>query len=82
MPAIRSVGEQLQTDQTKWDLQQAFRASDSTGTGYCSRDDFINAVFDQVRVLKPADLMRLLMAFADEYPEHVNYGDFLRLTDR
>jgi len=46
VPVIRSVGEQLQSGQTKWDLQQAFRMSDTSGQGLCGRDDFINAVFD------------------------------------
>ena len=55
---------------------------DSTNSGSCQRDDFINAVFDTVRGLKPSDLMKLLTAFSNEYVELVNYEDFLRLVDR
>ena len=50
--------------------------------GVCDRDDFINAVFDNMRGLKPAELMKLLMAFADEYSDMVNYLDFIRLAER
>jgi len=39
-------------------------------------------VFDVVRGVKPADLMRFLMTFADEYEDMVNYADFLRLLER
>ena len=35
-----------------------------------------------MRGFKPADLMRLLTAFADEYHELVNYTDFMRLVER
>lgn len=82
MPIIRSVGEQLQAGQTKWNLQSAFRANDASNSGACSRDEFINAVFDSMRGLKPAELMKLLMAFADEYTDMVNYTDFIRMVDR
>ena len=55
-------------------MQQAFNEADVSGLGTCSRDDFINSVFDNVRILKPAELMKLLMAFTEDYPDHsVNY---------
>ena len=74
VPVIRSVGEQLQTGSTRTDMQQAFNEADVSGSGTCSRDDFINSVFDNVRILKPAELMKLLMAFTEDYPDHsVNY---------
>ncbi len=57
--------------------------SDATGAGICQRDDFINSVFDSVRGLKAADLLKLLSTFADEYDSTmVNYGDFMRLIER
>lgn len=64
------------------DLWQGFRNFDGANSGLCSRDDFLNTVFDNVRGLKPSDLMRLLTAFADEYDDQVNYFDFLTLADR
>ena len=83
VPVIRAVGEQLQNNQTKFELQQSLSNADDSGAGTCSRDDFINSVFDTVRILKPADLMKLLMAFTDDYPDHsINYQDFLRLAMR
>ena len=39
-------------------------------------------MFETVRGFKPADLMRLLSTFADEYQELVSYSDFLRLVER
>ena len=42
-------------------------------SGACPRDDFINAVFETVRGFKPAELMKLLSTFADEYQELVSY---------
>ena len=56
--------------------------NDNSNSGACPRDDFINAVFETVRGFKPADLMRLLSTFADEYQELVSYSDFLRLVER
>ena len=82
VPMIRSVGEQLLVGSAKWDLQQSFRMADPSHSGACQRDDFLNSAFDAVRGLKPADLMKLLMAFADEYDEMVSYSDFLRLVER
>jgi len=79
---IKSVGEQLLSGSTKWELQQTFRNIDSSNSGACPRDDFINAIFDTVRGLKPSDLMKLLSSFADEYNDLVSYDDFLRLVDR
>ena len=35
-----------------------------------------------MRGLKPAELMRLLMAFADEYTDIVNYMDFINMASR
>ena len=55
---------------------------DSTGSGACPKDDFINAVFDSVKGLKPAELMQLLVAFSNDYEQQVNYEDFLRLIER
>jgi len=76
------MGEQLQVGQTKWDLQQNFQTNDSSNSGACPRDDFINAVFDTIRGFKPSELMKLLSSFADEYHELVSYADFLRLVER
>ena len=82
MSLIKSVGEQLQVGSAKWDLQSNFRIHDSSNCGACPREDFINVVFDQIRGLKPTDLMRLLNTFADEYDDMVSYSDFLSLVDR
>ena len=76
------MGEQLQVGQAKWDLQQSFQANDGSNSGACARDDFINAVFDTIRGLKPSDLMKLLSTFSDEYSDLVSYSDFLRLVER
>ena len=48
----------------------------------CPRDDFINAVFDTVRGLRAADLMKLLSTFASEFEAMVNYEDFFGLVER
>lgn len=56
--------------------------SDASNCGACQRDDFINAVFDTVRGLKPAEMMKLLQTFASQYDDLVNYEDFLTLADR
>ena len=45
-------------------------------------NDLINVVFDTVRGLKAADLMKLLQTFADDYVELVSYNDFMRLVER
>jgi len=79
---IKSVGEQLGVGSTKQDLSQTFRACDSSNSGACPRDDFINTVFDTVRGVKPAELMKLLQAFSSQYDELVNYEDFLSLVER
>jgi Ca2+-binding EF-hand superfamily protein len=80
--SIKSFGEHLLIGSNRWDLQNAFRMNDNSNSGSCSRDDFINAVFDNARGLKPSDLMKLLSTFADEYEELVSYDDFIRLVDR
>ena len=79
---IKSLGEQLFIGSTRWDLQNTFRLNDRSNSGLCPRDDFINTVFDNVRGLKPSDLMKLLSTFADEYEELVSYDDFIKLVDR
>ena len=79
---IKSLGEQLFIGSTRWDLQNTFRLNDRSNRGSCPRDDFINTVFDNVRGLKPSDLMKLLSTFADEYEELVSYDDFIKLVDR
>ena len=58
------------------------KINDPGNTGACPKDDFINAVFDSVKGLKPAELMQLLIAFSNEYEQQVNYEDFLRLIER
>ena len=56
--------------------------NDNSNSGACPRDDFINSVFESVRGIKPAELMKLLSTFANEYQELVSYSDFLRLVER
>ena len=79
---IRSVGEQLLVGSTRYDLQQTFSIHDNSHRGVCPRDDFINAVFDTVRGLRAADLMKLLSTFASEHEDLVNYEDFFSLVER
>jgi len=39
-------------------------------------------VFDSIRGLKAADLLKLLTTFADDFDGMVNYNDFMRLVER
>lgn len=82
IPTIKSLSDQLSVGSTRLDMQQGFRINDATNAGICQRDDFINSVFDSVRGLKAADLLKLLTTFADEYDTMVNYADFMRLVER
>ena len=59
-----------------------FKVNDPANSGACPKDDFINAVFDSVKGLKPAELMQFLIAFSNEYEQQVNYEDFVRLIER
>ena len=45
------------------------KINDSSNSGACPKDDFINAIFDSVKGLKPAELMQLLIAFSNEYEQ-------------
>ena len=53
------------------------KINDPSNSGACPKDEFVNAVFDAVKGLKPAELMSLLIAFSGEYEQQVNYEDFL-----
>ena len=51
------------------DMTGNLKMQDPLNTGACPKDDFINAVFDSVKGLKPAELMQLLVAFSGEYEQ-------------
>ena len=79
---MKELYDLCQQGSIQTDLQANFKINDSTGSGYCSKDDFTNAVFDTVKGIKPAKLMALLLAFSNEFEEQVNYGDFVTLIER
>ena len=83
IPIIKSLSEQLLVSSTKLDLQDKLRAKDSSNSGACPKDDLIDAIFETVRGVKSADLVKLLQAFTAEYSEDmVSYTDFLTMIER
>lgn len=59
------------------------RQLDVTSNGVVSKDDFINTVFDNVRGVKPSDLMQLVTAFTEaDGDQDVKYEEFLHLISR
>ena len=81
-PLVKKLYDQCQQGSTQADLTANLKIQDSANSGACPKDEFINAVFDSVKGLKPAELMQLLVAFSNEYEQQVNYEDFIRLIER
>ena len=78
----KKLYDQCQQGSVQTDMTANLKMNDPSNSGACPKDEFINAVFDSVKGLKPAELMQLLIAFSNEYEQQVNYEDFLRLIER
>ena len=61
VPTIRQINELLRSATGSGELFSAFRMSDVNSIGVISKDDFINVVFDNVKHVKPADLMTKIL---------------------
>ena len=81
-PLVKKLYDQCQQGSVQADLTANLKIHDSADSGACPKDEFINAIFDAVKGLKPAELMQLLVAFSNEYEQQVNYEDFIRLIER
>ena len=79
VPVIKRIHDQCKGVGSSSDLFSAFRMNDEGGRGTINKDDFINVVFDQVRGVKPSDLMQLVTAFAEQDDQEVKYEDFMHL---
>lgn len=83
VPTIKQINDQLKGSTCQSELFSAFRMYDVNNSGVVSKDDFINVVFDNVKQIKPADLMHLVTAYAEsEGGIDVKYEDFLHLINR
>lgn len=79
VPVIRKINELSRGGS---DIGAQIRHLDVSSSGFVTKDDFINAVFDTVKGVKPSDLMQLLTAFTEHDEQDVKYEDFLHLIQR
>lgn len=70
------------TQQTRSALHAAFNRYDNDNTGHCTKDDFVNTLFEHVKGVKPADLMALVNAFAEDSEEGIGYEDMLAMVEK
>ena len=78
---VSKLHSQLQKGTDYADMTANLKQADPTNSGFCSRDDFFNSIFDAVKGIKPSELIQLLKTFSDSYPKQINYEDFLRLVE-
>ena len=64
-------------------MYNCFKSADMAGTGAIRKEEFINVIFQSVKGVKPADLMKFVMGFSAGYDEgqDISYDDFLRAVD-
>jgi hypothetical protein len=78
---LRRIAELEQ--QVKLDLEGKFRLFDTQGTGMIKKADFINVVFETVKMsggsIQASEILNLMNLFTTSFDEVINYDDFLRL---
>lgn len=82
---LRRIAD-LEASGQKLDLEARFRQCDANGSGVIKKSDFVNVVFEAVRVsggsIQPSEILNLMNLFTTAFDEVINYDEFLRLLQK
>jgi Ca2+-binding EF-hand superfamily protein len=81
-PTLKKIFDATQHPSVQTNLIAGFKRNDIGETGQCHKDDFVNAIFESIKGVKPSELIQIVNAVAEEFEENINYEEFLAMVDR